>query len=114
MNTMKNKVQLIGNLGASPEILTLDGGRKRARLSLATHDFYKGKSGEKVEETTWHNVIAWGPVAELAEKLLAKGTEVMVEGKLTNREYTGKDGQQRRVTEVVIMNLMVLDKKKAA
>ena len=88
MYALKNKVQLIGNLGNAPEVKTLDGGKKMARFSIATNESYRNAKGEKITETQWHNMIAWGKVAEIAEKYLTKGKEVVVEGKLVNRNYT--------------------------
>src|SRR6478672_12126305 len=111
MNTLKNKVQLIGNLGNAPEIKTLESGSKLARLSVATHESYKNAKGEKVTETQWHNVIAWDKAAEIVEKYFTKGLEVMVEGKLINRSYTDKDGIKRYITEVQATELMILTKK---
>lgn len=111
MNNLKNKVQLIGNLGNAPEIKTLEGGNKLARLSLATNETYKNAKGEKVTETQWHNVIAWGKTAEIVEKYFTKGLEVLIEGKLINRNYTDKDGIKRYVTEVQANDLLILSKK---
>ncbi len=95
MYALKNKVQLIGNLGNKPEIRTLDGGKKMARFSVATNETYRNAKGEKVTETQWHNLVAWGKVAEIAEKYLDKGSEVAIEGKLTNRSYNDKEGNKK-------------------
>jgi single-strand DNA-binding protein len=111
MNTLRNKVQLIGNLGNAPEIKTLESGSKLARLSVATHESYKNAKGEKVTETQWHNVIAWGKTAEIVEKYFTKGLEVIVEGKLINRNYTDKEGIKRYITEVEANELMILSKQ---
>lgn len=111
MNTLKNKVQLIGNLGNAPEVKNLDGGKKLARISLATNETYKNAKGEKITETQWHNVIAWDKTADIVEKYFTKGLEVMVEGKLVNRNYTDKDGIKRYVTEVQANELLILTKK---
>lgn len=111
MNTLKNKVQLIGNLGNAPEIKTLESGKKLARLNLATNESYKNAQGERVTETQWHNIIAWDKTAEIIEKYFTKGLEVMVEGKLINRNYTDKDGVKRYVTEVQANELLILTKK---
>ena len=108
-----NKVQLIGNLGNDPEIKTFDTG-KLAKFSVATKEEYTTRSGERASETQWHNVIAWGKVAEIAEQYLSKGSEVAVEGKLTYRDYTDKDGVKRYVTEIVVNELLLLDKKSQA
>ena len=87
MNTLRNKVQLIGNLGNDPEIITLDSGKKLAKFSIATNDNYRNAKGEKVTDTQWHNVIAWNKTAEIIEKYVVKGNEIAVEGKLTSRSY---------------------------
>src|SRR4051812_39922766 len=111
MYALKNKVQLIGNLGSAPEIRTLDGGKKLARFSMATSESYRNQKGEKVTETQWHNVVAWGKVAEIAEKYLNKGSEVAVEGKLINRSYTDKEGNKKYITEVQIAEVLLLGEK---
>src|SRR5438309_7238460 len=102
MNALRNKVQLIGNIGVDPEIKTLEGGRKFAKMRIATNEAYKNAKGELVKETQWHNVIAWGKPAEIIEKYLKVGNEVAVEGKLINRNYTDKDGQKRYITEIQV------------
>ena len=114
MNALRNKVQLIGNLGDNPEIITLESGKKLAKFSIATNESYKNASGEKVTDTQWHNVIAWTKTAEIIEKYLAKGNEVAVEGKLTTRSYDDKDGNKKYITEVVINELLMLGKNKSA
>lgn len=111
MYALKNKVQLIGNLGNAPEVKTLDGGKKMARFSLATNETYRNAKGEKITETQWHNMIAWGKVAEIAEKYLTKGKEVVVEGKLVNRNYTDKEGNKKYITEVQVNELLLLGEK---
>jgi len=114
MYALKNKVQLIGNLGANPEIKTLDGGRKLARFTVATNETYRNAKGDKVTDTQWHTLIAWGKVAEIAEKYLKKGSEVAVEGKLINRSYNDKDGNKKYSTEVQVNEVLMLgDKSKA-
>src|SRR5215203_3245847 len=114
MYALKNKVQLIGNLGNNPEIKTTEGGRKLARFSIATNESYRNAKGEKVTETQWHNLIAWGKVADIAEKYLAKGTEVAIEGKLINHNYTDKSGTKKYVTEVLVNEILLLGKKASA
>jgi len=111
MNNLRNKVQLIGNLGNTPEIKDLEGGSKLARLSIATNESFKNAKGEKVTETQWHNVIAWGKTASIAEKYLVKGLEVMVEGKLIHRNYTDKEGIKRYVSEVQASDFLIISKK---
>lgn len=111
MNAIRNKVQLIGNLGQAPDIKVIGDGKKVAHLNVATNENYKNAKGEKVTETQWHSVIAWGKLAEIAEKYLVKGTEVAIEGKLINRNYTDKQGIKRYVTEVQANELLILTKK---
>jgi single-strand DNA-binding protein len=113
MNTLKNTVSLIGRLGKDPIIKTFGTGNKVANFSIATNEAYKGKDGEWVENTQWHNVVAWGKVAELSEKLLKKGSEIVLEGKLVNDEYETKEGEKRFKTEVSLREFMVLTKKEA-
>jgi single-strand DNA-binding protein len=92
MNAMKNKVQLIGYLGQPPEIRAIADSKKVANLSMATNESYKNAKGEKVTDTQWHNIVAWGKLAVIAEKYLQKGMEIAVEGKLITRSYTDKQG----------------------
>lgn len=110
MNAMKNKVQLIGNVGNDPEIKNLEGGKKVANLTIATNDSYKNDKGEKVEQTEWHKVVAWGKTAEIIEKYVTKGLQIAIEGKLTHRSYDDKNGEKRYVTEVVANDLLLLGK----
>ena len=111
MSTLRNKVQLIGNLGNDPEIITLDGGRKLAKFSIATNETYKNQKGEKVTDTQWHNIVAWGKTAEIIENYVTKGKEVAVEGKLTSRSWDDKEGNKRYITEVVCNELVMLGSK---
>ena len=111
MSTLRNKVQLIGHVGNDPEIKTFDGGKKLAKLNVATNESYKNDKGEKVEETQWHSLIAWGKTADIIEKYVEKGKEIAIEGKLTHRSYEDKNGEKRYVTEVVIDELMLLGSK---
>jgi single-strand DNA-binding protein len=111
---IKNRVQLIGNLGGAPEIKEFDGGNKLARFSIATSEFFTNKKGEKVTETQWHNVVAWGKLAENVQKLLQKGSQVAIDGKLVSRNYTDKEGTKRYITEVVANEFMLIDKKQQA
>ncbi len=111
MNTLKNRVQLIGHLGMNPEIRTLESGKKMAKFSLATNDYYKNAKGEKVEETEWHNIVAWNKTAELVEMFLEKGKEVAIEGKLTTRSWDDENGNKRYMTEVVCNEILFLGNK---
>ncbi|MBL7729691.1 MAG: single-stranded DNA-binding protein [Chitinophagaceae bacterium] len=113
MYALKNKVQLIGNLGNAPEVKTFESGKKVARFSLATHESYRNARGEKVTETQWHNLVAWGKLAEIAEKFLAKGKEIAIEGKLINRSYNDKEGNKKYITEVQVNELLMLGAKQA-
>jgi single-strand DNA-binding protein len=108
MNALRNKVQLIGNLGMDPEVRTLESGKKFAKVSIATSETYKNQKGERITETQWHNLIAWGKTADIIEKFLKKGSEVAIEGKLINRNYTDKEGIKRYVTEIEVSELLIL------
>lgn len=114
MYALKNKVQLIGNLGNAPEVRTLDGGKKMARFSVATNESYRNAKGEKITETQWHSLVAWGKVAEIVEKYLVKGKEVMIEGKLINRSYNDKEGNKKYITEVQVNEILMLGDKATA
>jgi len=111
MNSLRNKVQLIGNLGQDPEIRTFDNGKAVARFSLATTDSYRDAEGKKITETQWHNLIAWGNLAKIIQKYLIKGSEVAVEGKLTHRTFEDKEGKKRYFTEVVLTDMVMLRNK---
>ena len=111
MSTLRNKVQLIGNLGNDPEIVNLDGGKKLAKFSIATNETYKNQKGEKVTDTQWHNIVAWGKTAEIIESYVTKGKEVAIEGKLTSRSYDDKEGNKKYITEVVCSELVMLGSK---
>ena len=111
MNTLRNKVQLIGNLGNDPEIITMESGKKLAKFSIATNETYKNAQGEKVTDTQWHNVIAWGKTADIIEQYVTKGKEVAVEGKLSHRSYDDKEGNKKYTTEVVCNELLLLGSK---
>ena len=110
MNALKNKVQLIGNLGNDPEVIIMENGNKLAKFSMATNESYKNAKGERVTETQWHNVVAWGKTAEIVENYLVKGKEVAVEGKLTSRSYETKEGEKRYITEIQCKERLMLDK----
>jgi len=110
MSTLRNKVQLIGNLGNDPEIINLESGKTLAKFTIATNESYKNAEGEKVTDTQWHNIVAWGKTAQIIEKYVAKGKEVALEGKLTSRSYETKEGEKRYVTEVVANEILMLSK----
>ncbi len=111
MSKLRNKVQLIGNVGQEPTITDLESGKKVARVSLATNENYKNTKGEKVTDTQWHALVAWGKTAEIIEKYVDKGNEIAIEGKLTSRSYDDKEGNKRYVTEVVVSEVLLLGSK---
>lgn len=110
MNTLRNKVQLIGRLGQDPEVITFKDGGKMARFSLATDDSYKDKNGNKVERTDWHNVVVRNGLVKVVENYVSKGKEIAIEGKLTTRSYETKEGEKRYVTEIIANELLMLSK----
>ena len=107
---MKNRVQLIGRVGQDPEVKTLEGGKKLATITIATNDVYYKENGDKVEQTEWHRVTAWGKTAEIIEKYVTKGREIGIEGKLTHMSYDDKNGEKRYVTEIVANEVLLLGK----
>jgi single-strand DNA-binding protein len=111
MSTLKNHVQLIGNVGQEPTITNLESGKKVARFSIATNENYKNDKGEKVQNTDWHTVVAWGKIAEIVEKYVGKGKEIGITGKLRTRTYTTDDGNQRYVTEVEAREILLIGSK---
>lgn len=108
MSTIKNHVQLIGNVGQEPTVTNLESGKRVTRLSLATNENYKNAKGEKQTDTNWHTVVAWGKTAGIVEKYVSKGKEVAIEGKLTSRSYEDNEGVKRYVTEVVVNEILLL------
>jgi single-strand DNA-binding protein len=111
MNSLRNKVNLIGRLGKNPEIRTLNGGKMMAKFTLATNETYKTENGEKKTETQWHNLIVWGGQAQVVEKYFRKGQEIAVEGKLSTRVYEDKSGTKRFMTEIVVNDFVMLGGK---
>ncbi|MHA7941688.1 single-stranded DNA-binding protein [Formosa sp. 3Alg 14/1] len=111
MSTIKNHVQLIGNVGQEPVITNLESGKKVARFSLATNEHYKNADGEKQTETTWHTIVTWGKSAEIIEKYAGKGKELGISGKLKSRSYEAEDGGTRYVTEIVADEILLLGVK---
>ena len=103
-----NKVILLGHLGKDPEIRVMETGRKVASFTLATTETYKDKNGQKVENTEWHNVVFWGPVADVFEKYVKKGTQIYIEGKLRTRSYDSKEGVKKYITEILGENMTLL------
>ena len=110
MGTLRNSVHLIGRPGMDPEIKKFGENRKLAKFTLATNEKHYNDNMELVQETEWHNIIAWGRTAEIVEKIVRKGRLMALEGKLQTREYDDKDKNKRRVTEVVIDEFMLIDK----
>ena len=113
MNALVNRVQLIGSLGQDPEVKNFDNGKILAKFSIATNESYKNAQGERITDTTWHNVVAWGKTAEILEKYVRKGDKIGVEGKLTNRQYEDKDGNKRYMIEIVANEVLMLGQKKS-
>ncbi len=111
MNESKNKVLLVGFLGADPELKETSTGRRVANFTVATHENYQNSQGEKVTETQWHHLVAWGRLAEKAEQELCKGTEVSIEGKIVYRSYVDKEGIKRFATEINVQDLKVLSSR---
>ena len=111
MNTLRNKVNLIGRLGAKPEIQTLTGGNVLTHFSLATNEKYKDKEGVWQDNTQWHNITAWGKIAERLVRMADKGNEIVLEGKIINRQYETKSGEKRYATEIEVNDFMLLTYK---
>jgi len=105
---IKNHVQLVGRLGANPEVKVLESGKELARFQLAVNESYTKASGEKVSKVQWHSIIAWGHLAGIAEQILQKGTQVTIDGKLLNHMFTNKAGEKRSATEIVANELFVV------
>jgi len=108
MNSLKNKVNLIGNLGFTPEIKSMQGGKKLAKVTLATNESYRNAKGERVDETQWHHLIAWGKTAEIFEQYTRVGSKVAIEGKLVNKSYLDKQGNKKSVTEIQVNEVLIL------
>jgi single-strand DNA-binding protein len=111
MSTLRNRVQLIGRVGNDPEVKSFEGGKKLATLSVATSESYKNEKGERVEQTEWHRIVAWGKTAEIIEQFVTKGREIAIDGKLTHRNYDDKDGTKRFMTEVLANDVQLLGSK---
>lgn len=114
MSTIRNKVQLIGNAGQAPEITNLESGKKFARLSLATNEFYRNSKGEKVQDTQWHQIIGWGRTADFMEKFIQKGKELAIEGKLISRSYEAEGGEKKYITEILASEILLLGSSEKA
>lgn len=112
MNTLSNRVNLIGHLGADPEVINFDS-RQKVSFTMATNESYKNGDGEWITDTQWHQVVGWGKVCDVIKKQFRKGTHVAVSGKLIHRDYEDKEGNRRYVTEVVMKDFMKLSKEDA-
>ncbi len=111
MNSLRNRVTLIGRLGKEPEVRTLEGNKKMVRMTLATNDVYYDKEGQKVKDTQWHNLVVWGNLSETCEKYLTKGKEVAVEGKITYKYWDDKEGRTHNLTEINVSDLVIVGNK---
>jgi single-strand DNA-binding protein len=108
MSSLSNRVTLIGNLGQDPETKSTETGKKVTHFTLATKDGYKNNEGQRITETTWHNIVAWNGLADIADKFLKKGREVAVEGRIVYRNYEDKKGITKYITEIVLSDLVLL------
>ena len=111
MKSLRNSVQLIGNLGMDPEVKQVSNGNKMARFTLATTETYKNQRGEKVTDTQWHNIVIWGGLADVAEKYLKKGKQIAIEGRLETNAYDDNEGKRRFFTQVNVNDLVMLGKE---
>lgn len=114
MNTIKNQVQLVGRAGQTPELKSFDNGGKLTRVRMATSEQYKNQRGETVEDTQWHTVVAWGKLAEHITRMIQKGDQFAIKGKLVHRQYEDRQGLKRTVTEIVAAEFMMMSSSRAA
>ena len=110
MKSLRNRVQLIGNLGNDPIMKDVNG-NKLAKFTMATNQAYTNKKGERIEDTQWHNLVVWGKLAELVERFVSKGKEIAVEGQIQTRSYDDADGNKRYITEIVAHDIVFLGTK---
>ena len=108
MNNLRNKVQLIGNLGTDIDLRKQKNGQTVARVPIATREVFKNKKGERIVEVQWHNLVAWGHTAEIMQILLSKGKEVAIQGKLNQHSYRDEEGKMRHFSEVIVSEFMLL------
>lgn len=108
MNNLRNKVQLIGNLGRDVEFKQLDNGNALAKVTIATKEVYRNPEGEKIEDVQWHYLVGWGKVAEIMHSIMKKGQEVAVQGKLAHRSYEDGQGQKKYISEVIVHEFLAL------
>lgn len=111
MTNLRNRVQLIGNLGMNPELVLTENGSKLIKFSLATSNTYKNQKGEKTTDTQWHNIVGWGGLAELSNKYLKKGDQITIEGRIVYRNYEDKEGNKKYITEIVMNDLILPPKQ---
>lgn len=114
MNQLRNSVQLLGRVGQDPELRTFEKGSTLLTFSLATNDYYKNKDGEKVQETQWHNIKAWGKTAEFLHQFVSKGSEILVQGKLMYRSYEDKGGEKKYISEIQVSEFLQLGKREVS
>lgn len=112
MNTLKNRVQLVGHVGNAPQIITFENGSKMAKFSIATKEYYKDADGKKNVSVNWHSLVAWGKVATIIENYVGCGQEIGIEGKLISRSYKSKNGNPLNRTDVHVAEVMLLANKK--
>lgn len=112
MNALRNKVQLIGRVGGEPEVKALGGGRKVVNIILATNETYKNEQGEKIEDTQWHRLVAWGRQGEIIERYAFRGKEIAIQGKLIYRNFEDKNGEKRYITEIMVTDVLLLGRIK--
>jgi len=111
MKAIRNKVQLIGNLGVQPELKTLESGKTVVNFSMATNEKFRNQEGVLMTDTQWHSIVAWGKTAEIVSQYVSKGQEIAIEGKLTHRTYTSAGGETRYKTEVLCTEVLLLQNK---
>ena len=109
MKNIRNKVQIIGNVGNTPKLEETKNGKKYVKLSIATNNTYTNKDGEKIKNTQWHPVMFWGKKAEIADKYILKGQEIYVEGSLNYRDYEDESGEKKYVFEIISSELLLLN-----
>jgi len=111
MNSLRNQVQLIGHIGQDLDTKSFDSGMLLAKAPIATNEYYRNNKGEKIQETQWHNIVAWGKTAELMKQMVQKGDELAIKGKLVHRKYEDSTGQLRYISEVVVNEFIKLSAK---
>ena len=111
MKSLTNRVNLIGTLGKDVTVTSFESGTKKASFSIATNERYKNDKGERVDNTQWHNIIAWGKLAELCESHLKKGKKVALQGRLETRQYNDNEGNKKFYTEIILQDVLFLSPK---